>query len=120
MKGRCVLSFHVVAVLLLCIGLAYPTLAITPYEIIDLGTLGGDESHGNALNESGQVIGRSKIDSETHHAFIYRAETGMQDLGILVGEGASDAEDINDLGQVVLENSGRLFVWEATSGIVEI
>ena len=120
MKGRCVLSFHVVAVLLLCIGLAYPTLAITPYEIIDLGTLGGDESHGNALNESGQVIGRSKIDSETHHAFTYRAETGMQDLGILVGEGASDAEDINDLGQVVLGNSGRLFVWEATSGIVEI
>lgn len=42
------------------------------YTIIDLGTLGGTESAAYGLNESGQVVGKSKLlNSSKYHAFLY-------------------------------------------------
>jgi probable HAF family extracellular repeat protein len=70
------------------------------YSIVDLGTLGGNSSSAYAINDSGQIVGRSRnlANNETH-PFLY--ENGvMISLGILGGiDGAAYA--INDSGQIV-------------------
>lgn len=72
-----------------------------PYSIIDLGTLGGRESTGLSLNNSGQVVGWS-LDSDhppRRRAFLHTAgET--RDIGTLGGS-ESSASDISDAGVVV-------------------
>jgi probable HAF family extracellular repeat protein len=80
----------------------------------DLGTLGGEQSYGHAVNNLGQVVG----DSETSgwpHAFLWDPEDGMRDLGSF-GK-VSSATDINDHGQIAGYSSytdGRCHacVWE--------
>jgi probable HAF family extracellular repeat protein len=66
----------------------------------DLDTLGGFESRANGLNDSGHVVGQSRISTGETHAFLY-SDAQMQDLGTLNGASTSSANDINDLGQVV-------------------
>jgi probable HAF family extracellular repeat protein len=66
----------------------------------DLGTLGGNVSEGEAINNNGEVAGWSSIDSNGPvHAFLYNGTT-MQDLGTLGGP-ESFGYGINDLGDVV-------------------
>jgi probable HAF family extracellular repeat protein len=69
----------------------------------DLGTLGGTNSGGWAINDAGQVAGSSLIESSAQHAFRYDGTPGaggvMRDLGTLVGTG-SDGYGINNAGQV--------------------
>jgi len=75
----------------------------------DLGDLGGDynpeigQDRANDINASGHVVGQSLKSSKNFHAFLYRGEGPMQDLGDLVtsGEGASFAMAINDFDQIV-------------------
>ena len=96
------------------------------YTIIDLGALGGDSSDARAINEGGQVVGQSDtVDGETH-AFLWKADTGMQDLDNPYGYN-SWATAVNDLGQVVGSlNTGppdyhwHEFFWEAGTGMREI
>jgi probable HAF family extracellular repeat protein len=64
----------------------------------DLGTLGGDETNASAINDRGQVVGSSQIDTGTH-AFIWQ-NGNMTDLGTLGGRW-SFANDINDHGEIV-------------------
>ncbi|MCC6847111.1 MAG: hypothetical protein IT294_01320 [Deltaproteobacteria bacterium] len=67
----------------------------------DLGTLGGDGSHGYGINENGQVVGGSFLapyPDNTWHAFL--SSGAMQDLGT-AGWDSSTAYGINDNGQVV-------------------
>ncbi len=67
----------------------------------DLGTLGGTTSVGNAINDSGEVVGNSLLANGTsQHAFIWTATGGMQDIGTLGGD-ISSAQGINDSGEVV-------------------
>ena len=44
-----------------------------PYEIIDLGTLGGDYSYAYGINDSGQIVGWASTSSGYGHAFLYEA-----------------------------------------------
>ena len=72
------------------------------YAVIDLGTLGGDDSYACSINSSGEVAGYSWTVSGypgTPHAFLYQ-NGRMTDLGTLGGS-TSSAYGINDSGQVV-------------------
>lgn len=65
----------------------------------DLGTLGGRESYGNAINAAGEIVGTSQTTAGYEHAFVYRAGT-MQDLGTLGGL-YSSGSGIDDTGRIV-------------------
>ena len=51
------------------------------YNVTDLGTLGGETSQANAINNAGQVVGGASTKSGNNHAFLWRPGKGMQDLG---------------------------------------
>lgn len=72
------------------------------FTVTDLGTLGGVSSNANAINNWGQVVGGAKTESDETHAFVWNADSGMEDLGTLptYGKPYSEAFDINDSGQV--------------------
>jgi probable HAF family extracellular repeat protein len=69
--------------------------------VTELGSLGGSYTAPLAINEQGQVIGFSTIESETAHAFLWQAGV-MTDLGTLGSEDISSfARAINNHGQIV-------------------
>ena len=87
---------------------------VTP-DLIDLGTLGGENSDGWDMNDAGQVIGWSDTGTGEYHAFFWDAGH-MFDLGTMDGPN-SEARGINDHGHAVgngfddLEEP-RAFLWE--------
>ena len=71
------------------------------YAITDLGTLGGTNSFGIGLNESGHVVGRSQmLGNIITHGFLYNGSLPLIDLGTFGGNN-SDVRAINDSGKVV-------------------
>jgi probable HAF family extracellular repeat protein len=67
----------------------------------DLGALpGGTTAFGNAVNEQGDVVGRSTVLLGGFHAFLWSAGA-MTDLGLLPGLPASEAFGVNGSRQVV-------------------
>jgi probable HAF family extracellular repeat protein len=67
---------------------------------VDLGTLGGLNSYGVAVNNAGVVAGNSEYDNtDQRHAFIYSDGT-MRDLGTL-GGAYSEVTALNDNGVAV-------------------
>ena len=90
--------------------------------LTDLGNLPGCcdyQSYALGLSEAGQVVGRSQtLDYSIYHAFLWQAG-GMQDLGTLPGHLQSQADDINDAGEIVgssQDASGsRAVLWTADS-----
>jgi probable HAF family extracellular repeat protein len=67
--------------------------------MIDLGTLGGEDSLPNAINNAGYVVGDSQIANGQGRAFLHDGES-MRNLGTLGGT-FSSARDITDNGQIV-------------------
>lgn len=111
-------------VLVLVALLPVSSLAIQ-YNYTTLGTLGGDFSTANAVNNRGQVVGYSFAPlsggSFVSHAYIWDSVRGMRDLGTLGGK-YSFAFDINDAGQVVgysslANGTYGAFVWDEVNGM---
>jgi len=80
----------------------------------DLGTLGGDVSYANGINDSGWVVGESRLlNLPIPRAFIYR-NGAMEDLGTLAGSDPytfSIAYDVNNVGQAVGISDTSSGVW---------
>jgi probable HAF family extracellular repeat protein len=83
----------------------------TGYEVIDLGTLGGNTAVPVALNDKGQVVGYSTTASGEEHAFVW--ENGsMRDLG--VSSEWSRAQTMTNSGiiaGVMGGGTGQAFLW---------
>jgi probable HAF family extracellular repeat protein len=96
--------------------------------MIDLGTLGGDGSQALAINEAGQVVGRSDFSSTSpfHHAFLWQHGT-MTDLGVVAPCQNGTAVGINSRGQVIADMGAcggefefSAFVWQAGQPIADL
>ncbi len=78
-------------------------LEISAQPMMDLGTLGGTESYGTALNANNHVVGYSSTEDGRIHAFLYNGK--MTDLGSL-GEKSPQSDQsvalgVNSADQVV-------------------
>ena len=70
------------------------------FEVVDLGTLGGDASGALAINDRSQVVGWAVDDQGRTQAFLWQGG-GMTGLGFLPGEFYSVANAINNSGDIV-------------------
>jgi len=79
-----------------------PARARVIYNVINLGTLGGDNSCAYSINNTGKIAGSATIASGDRHAALFDSTGGGNntDLGTLGGL-VSDAYGINNAGQVV-------------------
>jgi probable HAF family extracellular repeat protein len=77
--------------------------------IQDLGTLGGLNSRGEAINDRGDVTGLAQTADGSGHVFLYSGGS-MHDLGEGVGEGINnDGWIVGDLG------NGKPFLYDGTA-----
>jgi probable HAF family extracellular repeat protein len=93
-----------ILVLVAVLAFLYPVCAQAAivYEVIDLGTLGGDESHAYSINDAGRIVGWAN-DSEGNLRATSFDPTGAGnniDLGTLGGD-EGEARCINNIGQIV-------------------
>jgi probable HAF family extracellular repeat protein len=93
--------------------------------MLDLGTLGGDNSWARAVNDDGLVIGVSYVGGSLSHAFAWTDAEGMVNIGTLGGT-ESDVVAVNDDGVVVGGSwtagnaAWRAFAWTRRRGMIEL
>lgn len=68
--------------------------------VVDLGTLGGDSSSPNAINNRGEVVGNAQTAGGDWHAALWD-ESGITDLGNFGDDPFGCAWAINNRGQIV-------------------
>jgi probable HAF family extracellular repeat protein len=73
-------------------------IATQTYTVVSLGSLGGEDTTGYAINSAGEVVGDSIVGG-VFHAFKYSSGV-MIDLGLLSGYSNSFGRGINASGQV--------------------
>lgn len=79
--------------------------------VTDLGTLGGTQSFAYSINDSGQVVGFSRIAGDVAgHSFLYRNGT-MTDLFPL------NSENVLTVGPTGINNSGRIASGQLLGGV---
>jgi probable HAF family extracellular repeat protein len=101
-------------------------LAASQYNVTDLDTLGCVDSHGMAINNSGQVTGMMHVPGDSQgHVFSY-SEGTMQDLGKLPASDPAQSSvgvAINDSG-VIVGYGGyfpwRALTWDSTNGMRQL
>src|SRR6266516_1241882 len=75
-------------------------LLSAPYEIQDLGSLGGDSVIAKDINERGQIVGEATGADGDSRAFLWSPCDGIRELAIPSFRGAN-ANAINDQGDIV-------------------
>jgi len=116
-------------------GSVAPTCAASHEHFIDLGDLDPENEPGTtsptAINDQGTIVGSSTVSfpSERQHAFRWKAETGIVDLGVNVGSG-SFASNVNERDEAVgaeivtdcETGIGRYqaVLWDAQNGVHEL
>jgi len=101
-RSKVVVSFLVVCLLSSLCGsvvVGKDANAQQRYEVIHLGTLGGDDCNPTSVNNNGQVVGFSKDVSGYNRAFVWNQQSGILELPKLDGTD-SYAFSINDSGQI--------------------
>jgi probable HAF family extracellular repeat protein len=68
-----------------------------------LGTLGNGYSKAYGINNKNQIVGVTSF-----HAFLYQ-NGAMSDLGVLPGDVASEAREINEAGEIIGFSSSEVF-----------
>lgn len=70
--------------------------------MMDIGTLGGDNSDAFGYNDAGQIVGwaQDQPGGKFYHAFLWQSGS-MTNLGEIGGFDTSQAEAVNNAGQVV-------------------
>jgi probable HAF family extracellular repeat protein len=96
---------------------------IVTYSIVNLGTLGGNQSFARAVNDNGQVTGNASTNPGSNlplNAFFW--ENGvMRNIGTLPGVNFSRGFAINNNGLVTGEsdnNSPRAFLYDPATGLL--
>lgn len=93
--------------------------------MIDLGTLGGDNSEAIWLNEMGEVAGSADLPgSQIHHAVLWK-NGKIHDLGTVPGDPCSRGRGLNSHGQVVggssdCSNFLHAFLWEEGGQMLDL
>jgi len=92
--------------------------------MVPLETLGGEGSTARRINDRGEIVGWSQIESGEYHAFFLTEENGIVDLGTLGGP-QSIALSINNVNQVVGHSDitpadEHAFIWETTTGMQDV
>lgn len=79
---------------------------VPKYQLIDLGTLGGDSSYAFGINQRGDVVGQAMRADRSEHGFLRSGET-MRDLGNMSNraDDSSQALHINNLGWITGSSS---------------
>jgi probable HAF family extracellular repeat protein len=103
---------------------AAPVAAVGPYQIVDLGTLGGSESWAYAVNADGDVVGSASTADGHTHGFFYHAGT-LTDLATLPGGTFSVALAVNGDGLVVgyadtAAGDQHAITWSAGLGLTDL
>ncbi|HEX5684341.1 MAG TPA: hypothetical protein VFY73_09920 [Ideonella sp.] len=99
---------------------------ITTGVMTDMGTNGGEQSVGHAINSSGDIAGASATALSQGHMHAMRTVGGvMQNLGTLPGDEYAAAYSINDAGDVVGGSSppmalSRGFIYTSTKGMRDL
>lgn len=106
---------HLQKIFIICL-LSGTAVCQTNYEIIDLGTLGGNISRAYGINDSSQVVGLSQTSNNVNRAFLWDNGT-MTNLGTLGGNNIV-AFSINNLTQIVgrvdfSNGDKRGFLWDS-------
>jgi probable HAF family extracellular repeat protein len=87
-------------------------------------SLGGNQTVGEGINDTGQVVGSSGGPGVSTQAFIWDWINGMRGLGEFSSGSGSIALDINGSSQVVgfsgIGGNPRAFLWDSVQGMQDI